>query len=157
MKSVVSRGKRVVLDADRVGIWASGKAGTAAISGWIHSIGYGDDDKLIAAILYDTYNGKSICMHVVTELGSMWCRKDFLLAMFSYPFRQLGLAKVLAPVASTNAPCRRLVEHLGFVPEATLTNAHPDGDLIIYSMSRDQCQWLHKEDRHGKEQSSTSP
>ena len=68
--------------------------------------------------------------------------REFLWFCFYYPFEQLRVNKILGLVESTNLEAQRLNEHLGFTLEATLKDAAPKGDLLIYSMKRDQCKWL---------------
>jgi hypothetical protein len=36
----------------------------------------------------------------------------------------------------------RFIEHIGFILEATLKDCAPKGDLLIYTMAKDQCKWL---------------
>jgi RimJ/RimL family protein N-acetyltransferase len=50
--------------------------------------------------------------------------------------------KILGLVESDNLEARRLDEHLGFHLEATLKNCAPSGDLLVYTMTREQCRWL---------------
>jgi RimJ/RimL family protein N-acetyltransferase len=108
---------------------------------WASGIGWTRDGELIAGVCYDSYNGRSICMHVASE-RKHWLSRGFLAAVFGYPFQQLGVTKILGLVDSTNLKARRFDEHLGFVLEARITDAVPDGDLLIYSMRRDQCRYL---------------
>ena len=79
--------------------------------------------------------------------------REFLWYCFYYPFEQLQVKKILGLVESDNAEARKLDEHLGFTLEATLKDAAPKGDLLIYSMTRDQCKWLSLTERYrGKTQ-----
>lgn len=119
-------------------------------------IGLVEDDRLIAGVLYDCYNGSSMCMHVAAVPGRHWMTKDFLRVVFAYPFRQVGVQKLIGLVGSGNVDARRFDENIGFVLEATLKGAHPDGDLLVYTMTREQCRWLNiglKVESHGKVQS----
>jgi len=50
--------------------------------------------------------------------------------------------KILGYVGSGNVAAQRFDEHIGFKREAVIQGAHPDGDLIIYSMTKEQCPWL---------------
>ena len=115
-------------------------------------IGLEEDGRLVAGVKYDNWNGASVCMHVAAEPGAKWMTRGYLFACFDYPFNQLKARKVLGPVAASNAQARRFDEHLGFKVEATIADAAPDGDLLIYSMTRDHCRFLGM--KHGQ-QSST--
>ena len=68
--------------------------------------------------------------------------REYAKACFGYVFNQLGVNKVLGLVDSTNTAARRYDEHLGFVLSASIPDAGPHGDLLIYTMSRDACRWI---------------
>lgn len=104
-------------------------------------IGLQQDGKLIAGVKYDQYNRASVCMHVAA-IGKRWMTREYLRVCFDYPFRQLGVRKILGLVSTSNLAAQRFDEHLGFVREALLVDAAPDGDLIIYSMTRQQCRFI---------------
>lgn len=105
------------------------------------AIGLERDGSLVAGVVFDNFLGQSICMHVAAE-GSHWLTRDFLRAAFSYAFETAGVHKVIGPVDSTNTQARRFDEHLGFVLEATLSGASTNGDLCLYTMTRQQCRFL---------------
>jgi RimJ/RimL family protein N-acetyltransferase len=75
------------------------------------------------------------------EVVAGWYR-EYLWFVFYFPFIQLGVTKIIAPVESGNLACRRFIEHIGFILEATLKDCAPKGDLLIYTMRKDQCKWL---------------
>jgi len=104
----------------------------------------------IAGCLYEGSNGASIMLHCV-GLGKSWLNREFLWFSFYYPFEQLGLKKIICPVEPENEESKKFLLHLGFTLEATLENASPKGDLLIFTMGRDQCKWLSlKGSYHGK-------
>ena len=109
-------------------------------------IGLEKDGQLIAGVKFDNWNRRSICMHVAAK-GKDWLTRDYLWVCFDYPFNQLGVSKILGFVAESNKDARRFDEHLGFRLEHSIADAHPDGALLIYSMTRDQCRFLGL--RHG--------
>lgn len=130
------------------GLWVAGM-GTA--------IGLEEGGRLLAGVAYDSYNGASCCMHVAAVEGSRWMTREFLWVCFAYPFNQLKVKKLIGPVGSANLPARAFDEHVGFVLEAALKDAHPDGELLIYTMTRSQCRWLNiRTAYHGKTESTTS-
>lgn len=134
--------KRVVLGEDeRVKTFASSILRTPVSPEGV-AIGLEEDGRLIAATLFDMYNGASIAMHVAAVPGCRWITREYLAVCFGYPFAQLGVRKIIGLVSSANRQAQRFDEHLGFVLEGTLKDAHPDGDLLLYSMSKEQCRWL---------------
>lgn len=104
--------------------------------GWM-----GEDLQLRAGVVYEDFNGAMISAHIAIAPGHSLTR-EFLWTIFDYPFNQLGVRLILGVVPAANAAARRLDEHLGFTLEATLRDAHPSGDLLLYTMRREQCRWL---------------
>jgi RimJ/RimL family protein N-acetyltransferase len=114
-----------------------------------HIIGLWDDDKgPVAGCLFEASNGASIMLHCATDGTKRWMNREYLWFVFYFPFAQLRVRKIIAPVESTNETSCRFVEHIGFVLEATLKDAAPKGDLLIYTMTEDQCKWLHLRERY---------
>lgn len=110
--------------------------GSAAI-GWIE-----EDGTLTAGVLYDQYNGRSICMHVASDGSREWLTREFLAYAFAYPFLQLKVKKILGLVDSTNENALCFDEALGFKVECVVEDAGKTGSLVILSMSKDGCKWL---------------
>ena len=101
--------------------------------------------QLIAGVSYDSYCGRSICMHAAIDR----LNRDILWYAFYYPFVQLGVKKVIGLVDSTNEKALRLDLHLGFTLEAVIADGAKYGDLRILTMTRDQCRWLNAVRRPG--------
>jgi len=95
----------------------------------------------IAACLFEGCNGASVMLHCVGE-GRIWLNREFLWFCFYYPFEQLKVNKIISPVESENFDSRNFIENIGFSLEATLKDASPKGDLLIYTLGKDQCKWL---------------
>lgn len=105
-------------------------------------IGLEENGTLCAVVGFDNYNGASISMHVAGE-GKRWINREYLWYCFYYPFEQLKVNKILGLVSSDNLDALRFDRHLGFKQEAVISNACPNGDLIILTMTKDQCKFLH--------------
>ena len=106
-------------------------------------IGLEEDGILIAGVVYNLYNGPSICMHVAAEPGKRWLSKDFLYRAFAYPFLQLNCSRVTGLVRVDNIEARRFDEHLGFVQEGVIRRGASNGlDMILYGMLKEECRWL---------------
>ena len=115
------------------GTWSPGRG---------QALGLVEDGRIIAGVIFDSWNGASLCMYVAAVPGARWMTREFLRLSFAYPFQQLGCKKLLGLVGSGNKAAQRFDEHLGFVLEATLEAAHPDGSLLVYSMTKEQCRWI---------------
>lgn len=141
--------KRIVTGEDsRVGPWVCERAGGTWIPGRGTTIGLECDGELVAGVLYEDFNGVNLLMHVAATPDRRWLVRDYLWFCFYYPFVQLGCKRVTGIVPSCNLDARRFDEHLGFVLEATLKDAHPDGDLLVYAMRKEDCRWLNLRKRY---------
>jgi RimJ/RimL family protein N-acetyltransferase len=68
--------------------------------------------------------------------------RSFILAIFDYPFRQLGARKIIATTTADHIRSIRILHRLGFTEEARLRDASPGGDLLIYSLRREECRFV---------------
>lgn len=104
-------------------------------------IGWAKNGRLVAGVAFTDYNGVNVCMHVAAE-GKDWLRRQYLWTCFDYPFNQLGVKRITGLVGEGNLAARKFDEHIGFVLETTLADAHPTGQLLVYRMFRSECRWL---------------
>ncbi len=141
--------KKILTGRDElVGPWVCKRTGGEWWPGMGTAIGLEQDGKLIAGVLYDNYNGANIQMHVAGE-GRRWLNRDYLRFCFHYPFNQLKVKRITGIVPSVNDDALKFDTHIGFRYETTLRDAHPDGDLIVLVMRREDCRWIG--DDHGKQ------
>ena len=103
------------------------------------AIGLVRDGVIIAGVIYENFNTASITAHMVVE-GRL--TRSFIAAIFDYPYRICRVTTVILPVTKANTRSVRLVEHMGFTAAATLTDCHPDGDLVLYTLRRADCRFL---------------
>lgn len=106
-----------------------------------HCLSRVKDGRLLGGVIFQGYTGASIELHMA-GFDPHWITRDLIWATFAYPFIQLGCLKVIGRVAETNARALELDLKLGFIEEARIRDAYPDGDLIILTMRRDACRWL---------------
>ena len=140
-------GNDVTFDAELVGPWVSAKTGGMWTRGRGTAIGRLKDGELVAGVLYEDYTKANIVCHIAGDGG--WATRGFLGLIFNYPFDQLVVKRITAPVHSNNEKSILLMTRLGFTLEAVLAQAIPEGDLLIYRMFKSECRFL--EDRyHGK-------
>lgn len=151
-----STGKRLCQDSNRVGRWVAERLDADWIPGAAQAIGLLENEELIAGVIFEGYNGASIRMHVAAVPGRRWLNRQYLHACFWYVFEQLGCKAAIGLVPESNAEARRFDEHLGFRAQVILEDCHPDGGLVVYTMTRDQCKWLSLRTSHGQAE-STSP
>lgn len=103
------------------------------------TLGWMKDGKVVAGVLYEGYTQAAIMAHIASDSS---ITRGFLFAIFDYPFRQLGVGKIIAPVYSWNEDAVRLVQRFGMNEECRIRDAHPGGDLVFFSIRRDECRWL---------------
>jgi hypothetical protein len=100
-----------------------------------------DNGKPLAGVLYDAYNGVSINVHIWVEVDAV-PSKDWFAAIFDYPFNKLGVKKLLGQVAGNNDEALRLDKHFGFIEEGRIKDYSENGDLVLLTMTKDQCRVL---------------
>lgn len=125
-------------DPRRVREWSRDNGG-AGVEGT--AIGLEIEGHLIAAVMYDSYTGASINMHLTLRPGAI-VTPQFLWYSFHYPFNELKVNKVLGFVNEENQKALSLYERLGFIEEHRIAQASPGGDLVVISMTRQQCRFL---------------
>ena len=139
-----ARSCRLLLGADDdVGRWITSRVphGEQWVDGGGTAIGFVSGEKIVAGAAYFRYNGASLEVAFASE-SPHWMSREGIRALFAYPFEQLRVKRLTAIPDASNHASRRLIEALKFTPEATLTQAAPDGDQVVYRMLRDECPWL---------------
>lgn len=154
--SVAQLYKIIVDDPKRVSDFVTG---ITHDYGWkdYTAIGLERNGKIVAGVTYDGYNGVNICLHIAILPGRKSLNRDFLWCIFHYPFEVCKVKRITGIIPSSNADSLQFAEGLkGATLEATLKQAHPDGDLIIFRMFKEDCIYL--KDRYGRKikQSSTT-
>ena len=104
-------------------------------------IGQSKDGNLVAVAGYTNFMPKACEIHI-GSVGEHWASKDFLWAVFDYPFNKLGVSVILGQICKDNEDALRLNRHLGFKVVAEIPDAHMEGDLVIMAMRKEDCRWL---------------
>lgn len=118
---------------------------------WYEAIGFlsGGPD-LIGGVVYQNWRGTDIEILGAGRPG--WLTRTHLLAIFTYPFIQLGCNRVTAIVDKRNKHARQFVERLGFKYEGCCREAMPGGaNAIIYGMLKTECRWIDNGQKIGTE------
>jgi RimJ/RimL family protein N-acetyltransferase len=135
----------IIFDKSIVGPWIAKELDMVWTPDNSTTIGCIKDNELIAGVWYEDFNGKSVTCHIVIK-GKI--NRHFLAIIFDYPFIQLGVNKIIAPVISSNDKSIEFVKKLGFEEQARLLDVFPTGDLLFFVMSKDKCKYLGE--RYGK-------
>ena len=118
--------------------------------GWKRGFG------LVAGVAYANWNGVNVECHIASDGSKRWLTREYLWAIFDYPFNQLGAQRITVCVAAGNADSYRFVKHLGFTIEAKLEAAHPTGDILIFCMKRQDCRFIQTRSQYGQGNISAS-
>jgi hypothetical protein len=98
-------------------------------------------DDVAVAVGYNTFVGKTCCMHVVVQRPELLNRR-MVRAAFEFPFNTCGCVAVLAPVDSLNSAALEFDRRLGFKPLAHIEGGGLEADLELLIMTRADCRWL---------------
>ena len=109
------------------------------------SIGLKQNGEFVAGVIYENWNGRSIICHIAIS-GRLTPR--YLAVIFDYPFNVCGVKKIIVPVDATNLKSVILVEKMGFTEEARIKDGMADGDMILYTLAKENCKYLGE--RYGK-------
>ena len=128
-----------------VGYWVAKRVFGHYNEGSSSAIGF-QTSEINSGVIYENWNKSSVTCHIACD--GLFGSREYLHAIFNYPFITLGVNKIIAPIGSGNDESIRIVKKMGFSLEATIKDAHPDGDFLIYTMKHDQCKYL--KERYGK-------
>lgn len=104
-------------------------------------IGQIKDGNLVAVAGYTNFMPNACEMHI-GSVGEHWASRDFLWAVFDYPFKKLGVKVILGQICADNTEALKLNRHLGFKVVAEIPDAHMNGDLVIMAMRKEDCRFL---------------
>jgi len=141
----------VIRIGHEIGQWVAAKNTQMYFEDNSQAIGLEKNGKIVAGVIYEDWNKQSIMCHIAIT-GSL--TTTYLAKIFDYPFRQLGVHKIIAPVASINSDCIGLVTNMGFKEEAKIKDAHPSGDIVIFTMTKQECRFLGE--KYGKKLTITT-
>jgi RimJ/RimL family protein N-acetyltransferase len=107
--------------------------------------------EFVAGVIYENWNRRSITCHIAIS-GRLTPR--YLAVIFDYPFNVCDVKKIIVPVDATNSKSVTLVEKMGFTEEARIKDGMANGDMILYTLAKEDCKYLGE--RYGKKCRSTS-
>jgi hypothetical protein len=122
-----------------VGHWVAERLNSGFFEDRSRAIGLVKDERIVAGVIFENWNGRSLVAHMVAE-GRL--TRKFISAIFDYAFNVCDVFKIICPVSSANLKSCRLVENMGFCEEGRLKDAVPDGDNILYTMTKPGCRFL---------------
>lgn len=98
------------------------------------------EDEINVVFMYNNLiEGGSIHLHIAVEGRG---NKEIRWYAFHYPFIELKVKKIIAPIQADNEKCIRFAINAGFVCEHIIKDAGYNGDLWLFSMTKEQCRFL---------------
>lgn len=137
---MIIRGNEISFDADLVGPWVYARAGGRYIPECCTAIGLLRGGNLVAGVTYSDYNGTNVIASIA-GIGN-WANRGFLWLIFDYPFNQLGCTRITTYINPDNEVSQKFTLKLGFELECKLKDAHPDGDIWVTRMFKQDCKWI---------------
>jgi len=137
-----------IVAGTEVGRWVADKT-TELYNVDSAAIGLQKDNKITAGVVYQDYCETTIVCHIRIE-GRV--NKQFLKAIFNYPFDQLEVEKIIVPITQENEKSIHLVKNMGFKEEARISRSN--GDIVFFTLHKKDCKFLGE--RYGKSSQSTT-
>lgn len=99
---------------------------------------------IAGGVVYHNYAGNGRDIHCSAAFDRRdWATRAVLNRLFSFPFEQMGCARITMITPRSNKPARKWIEKAGFVLEGTIRGYFTDRDhAIVYGMLREQCRFL---------------
>lgn len=126
-------------DPHWIGPWVAERAGGTFSPDTMTAIGLIRENSVLAGVMFENWNGKSIVAHMAAT-GRL--TRTFLGVIFQYAYEKCGVEKVILPISSANIKSSKFAKHLGFEEEARISDADPNGDIIIYTLKKGDCRFL---------------
>lgn len=132
----------MIVSQPREALWAWINARTGLKwSEDFRAIGAVRNDCLLAVVAYNAFTGRTCMMHSAIDDPSV-INRTFVKAIFEYPFVEVGLTHVLAPVEASNTRALSIDSQCGFREINRFEGASMDGsDLILLQIRKHECRW----------------
>jgi RimJ/RimL family protein N-acetyltransferase len=129
----------IATNKEVVGVWIAHHINMIWKPEGTETVGLMRNGALVAGVMYEDWNTQSITAHIAIK-GLI--NRQFLHVIFDYPFNQLKVNKIVAPVLSSNLKSINLVKKMGFTEHARLKDIHPSGDMIFFVIDKTACKYL---------------
>ena len=132
---------RDIVSGPDVGHWVAKRVDYGFLETRANALGLKRNNELIAGVIYENWNHQSIWCHFAIE-GQL--TPAYLAAIFDYPYNICQVGKIICPVGSDNEQSIKVVKKMGFTEEGRIKEGRPHGDIVFYTMRRDDCRFLNK-------------
>lgn len=128
-----------IVHGPEIGQWVAKRVRGGYDADRSQAIGLLRDGEIVAGVIYENWNHKSIWCHIAVE-GQM--NANYLATIFDYPYNVAQVDKIIVPVGSDNEEGLKLVQKMGFEEEGRIKDARPEGDIIFLTLHRNKCRFL---------------
>ena len=130
---------RDIVSGPDVGHWVAKRVDYGFLETRANALGLKRNDELIAGVIYENWNHQSIWCHFAIQ-GQL--TPAYLAAIFDYPYNICQVEKIICPVGSDNEQSIKVVKKMGFTEEGRIKEGRPHGDIVFYTLRRDNCRFL---------------
>lgn len=130
----------MIIDGIRAGQWVADRAAGGVFSPELQTaIADQRKGRILAGLIFENWNMRSIVVHLAAE-GRL--TRNLLWFASYYAFVQLGVYKMIAPVNDDNHRMTGMLRKMGFREECRISEAQPNGDVLIFTLTRQNCRFL---------------
>lgn len=98
-----------------------------------------------AMVIYDSWTHSAVQCHVYSKGPKYLFKKDFIHAIFAYPFLQCGKTLIYTVTPADSGASLSVSRALGFVESYRQKDGWDVGvDMIVKEMRLENCRWLNK-------------
>jgi len=145
----MSTSRFIFNDKERVGAWVAERVGQGCPWGGYYAMGAEVDGELAVGIVFNNYTDSNATIHLAISKPTRLLHELFDHA-FVYAFDTCKLLRLTALVDMDNGKSLRIVERVGFRPEAVMVKAGDGGQdrvvLVLWPQSyrKGKTQWAKK-------------
>lgn len=122
---------------EEINSWVAERGGGKAAPGTFQAIASFTLERIRGGLVFYDSNGRNCLTNLALE--DHYFPPELLRAGLLYAFNQLTLRRLTFTISSANIPSQNLVRRLGAIHEATLREADPLGDTLIFALFPENC------------------
>lgn len=128
-------------EIDYIGNWVYKRTGGTFCPEISQVIALVNKEKILAAAVFEGYNGATLKVHIAIDNKHALTR-EFMYSLTRYAYTQMKVTKLIGLVDSTAKATIKVNEKWGFVEEGRVVNGTVNGDLVIMTMTKEQCNFF---------------
>ena len=125
---------------EELGRWLMSRIGGTYLAGRGVYIGLERNGLICAVAGFEDYNTASMMGHLAVDGGRM--DLTWIKYCFRYVFDIAKVIKLIGMVSSDNTRAYNMNKKFGYIEEAVIKDACKNGDMILMTMTREQCKYI---------------